>query len=62
MKRAHMKPEDKRHVNLQTLVTLSERRKLLRMVKATRRSISDILRDGLQTEFKRWEETCASDK
>lgn len=62
MRKPLMKPEEKRHVNLQTLVTLREQRKLLQMVKETRRSISNILRDGLRYQFEQWDKNGRSEQ
>ena len=56
MRRPLLKPEEKRHVNLQTLVTRAEHRKLMRIVKQTGFTISDILREGLNAQLNRWEE------
>jgi len=50
-----MKPDEKRHVNLQTLVTTREHKQLIRMAKETRRTVSNILRDALQVQLDQWD-------
>lgn len=62
MKKPHMKPEEKRYVNLQTLVTLGEQKRLLKMIRSKGGSISNVLRDGLRIQLAEWEKQCESAK
>ena len=50
-----MKPEVKRRINLQTLVSREEHKQTLLMSRKTGRSVSSILRDGLLAELAMFE-------